>query len=134
MAKDLNSKITRWFLSLEDFLFQVQHCAGDHHGDGDSLSRRDVLWAQAPKAVSSELMGVCVCCDKGEVMALMHTTTSAPLNDVTVVLKEQHPSPLTVAVLKSQCCLSTTVYQQHAYGQGARTPSVTQQELNNQGT
>ncbi|XP_053499839.1 uncharacterized protein LOC128619596 [Ictalurus furcatus] len=57
-AKDTNARVTRWFLSLQDFSFQVQHRAGTHHGNADGLSRRDALWAQHTTAVGSELGGV----------------------------------------------------------------------------
>ncbi|KAF4088913.1 hypothetical protein AMELA_G00060260, partial [Ameiurus melas] len=64
-AKDTNTRVTRWFLALQDFSFQVQHRAGALHGiaDGlsqrDGLSRRDALWAHHPVAVGSELGGYC---------------------------------------------------------------------------
>lgn len=36
-AKDTNSCITRWFLSLQDFWFQVHHSAGVQYDNADRL-------------------------------------------------------------------------------------------------
>lgn len=41
--KNTNASITRWFLWLQDFSFQVQHWAETQHGNADNLSRRDAL-------------------------------------------------------------------------------------------
>ena len=38
-AKDSNARITRWFLSLQDFCFDVSHRSGKQHGKADGLSR-----------------------------------------------------------------------------------------------
>ncbi|XP_053491041.1 uncharacterized protein LOC128613898 [Ictalurus furcatus] len=62
MAKDTNARVTRWFLALQDFSFQVQHRAGAQHGNADGLSRQDALWAHHRAAVGSELRGG-YCCD-----------------------------------------------------------------------
>lgn len=52
-AKDTNARVTRWwFLSLQDFSFQVQHWAGVQHGNADGLYRRYAIWAQRPYAQS----------------------------------------------------------------------------------
>ncbi|KAF4089769.1 hypothetical protein AMELA_G00070570 [Ameiurus melas] len=56
-AKDTNARVTRWFLALQDFSFQVQHRAGALHGNADGLSQQDMLWAHLPAAVGSELRG-----------------------------------------------------------------------------
>ncbi|XP_053486641.1 uncharacterized protein LOC128611284 [Ictalurus furcatus] len=56
-AKDTNARVTRWFLALQDFSFQVKHRAGAQHGNADGLSRRDTLWAHHRAAVGSELRG-----------------------------------------------------------------------------
>lgn len=57
-AKETNARVTRWFLSLQEFSFQVQHREGTHSGNADGLSRRDALWARQATAVGSELGGV----------------------------------------------------------------------------
>ena len=45
-AKDSNARVTRWFLALQDYKFQVQHRPGKEHANADALSRRDAcLWA-----------------------------------------------------------------------------------------
>lgn len=54
-AKDNNPRVTVWFLSLRDFMYQMQHRAGVQHGNADSLSCRYVKWAQCPAAVGLEL-------------------------------------------------------------------------------
>ncbi|KAL0184750.1 hypothetical protein M9458_020446, partial [Cirrhinus mrigala] len=38
-AKDTNARVTRWFLVLQDYRFDVQHRAGASHGNADGLSR-----------------------------------------------------------------------------------------------
>jgi hypothetical protein len=40
-AKDTNARVTRWFLALQDFHFDVRHRAGAAHANADGLSR---LW------------------------------------------------------------------------------------------
>ena len=40
-AKDTNARVTRWFLALQDYRFQVVHRPGRAHGNADALSRRD---------------------------------------------------------------------------------------------
>ena len=42
-AKDSNARITRWFLSLQDFCFDVSHHSGTQHGNADGLSRLHTL-------------------------------------------------------------------------------------------
>ncbi len=41
-AKDTNARVTRWFLALQDFHFDVRHRAGTAYANADGLSR---LWA-----------------------------------------------------------------------------------------
>ncbi|KAI2644034.1 Retrovirus-related Pol polyprotein from transposon 17.6 [Labeo rohita] len=41
-AKDTNARVTRWFLALQDFNFEVHHRAGAAHANADGLSR---IWA-----------------------------------------------------------------------------------------
>ncbi len=41
-AKDTNARVTRWFLALQDFHFDVRHRAGTANANADGLSR---LWA-----------------------------------------------------------------------------------------
>ncbi|KAL0200063.1 hypothetical protein M9458_003250, partial [Cirrhinus mrigala] len=38
-AKDTNARVTRWFLSLQDFHFDVRHRAGSSNTNADGLSR-----------------------------------------------------------------------------------------------
>ncbi|KAL0149347.1 hypothetical protein M9458_055385 [Cirrhinus mrigala] len=38
-AKDTNTRVTRWFLSLQDFHFDVRHRAGSSNTNADGLSR-----------------------------------------------------------------------------------------------
>ena len=58
--KETNSRVTRWFLSLQAFNFHVVHRAGRNHGNADALSRRDVLWAiSGPPEASSQRRGKC---------------------------------------------------------------------------
>ncbi|XP_067305997.1 uncharacterized protein [Pseudorasbora parva] len=38
-AKDTNARVTRWFLALQDFHFEVQHRAGAANANADGLSR-----------------------------------------------------------------------------------------------
>ena len=46
-TKDTNAQITRWFLALQDFRFQVDHRPGRNHANPDALSRRDAsLWSE----------------------------------------------------------------------------------------
>ena len=40
-AKDTNARVTRWFLALQDYRFQVVHRPGRAHANADALSRRD---------------------------------------------------------------------------------------------
>ncbi|KAL0171312.1 hypothetical protein M9458_031623, partial [Cirrhinus mrigala] len=40
-AKDTNARVTRWFLALQDFHFEVRHRAGAANANADGLSR---LW------------------------------------------------------------------------------------------
>ena len=40
-AKDTNARVTRWFLALQDYHFQVVHRPGRAHANADALSRRD---------------------------------------------------------------------------------------------
>ncbi|XP_077962421.1 uncharacterized protein LOC144410313 isoform X1 [Gasterosteus aculeatus] len=45
-AKDSNARVTRWFLTLQDYKFTVEHRPGKEHANADALSRRDVcMWA-----------------------------------------------------------------------------------------
>ena len=58
--KETNSRVTRWFLSLQAFNFHVVHRAGRNHGNADALSRRDVLWAiSGPPEASSQRRRKC---------------------------------------------------------------------------
>ena len=41
-AKDTNARVTRWFLALQDYRFQVDHRPGREHANADALSRRDM--------------------------------------------------------------------------------------------
>ncbi len=41
-AKDTNARVTRWFLALQDFHFEVQHRAGAANSNADGLSR---IWS-----------------------------------------------------------------------------------------
>ncbi len=41
-AKDTNARVTRWFLALQDFHFEVRHRAGVAHSNADGLSR---IWS-----------------------------------------------------------------------------------------
>ncbi len=41
-AKDMNTRVTRWFLALQDFNFLVQHRARAANSNADSLSR---IWS-----------------------------------------------------------------------------------------
>ncbi len=41
-AKDTNARVTRWFLALQDFHFDVRHRAGAANANADGLSR---IWA-----------------------------------------------------------------------------------------
>ncbi|KAJ8381218.1 hypothetical protein SKAU_G00019960 [Synaphobranchus kaupii] len=48
--KDNNARVTRWFLSLRPYAFDIVHRSGAAHGNADALSRRDALgsWATRP--------------------------------------------------------------------------------------
>ena len=39
--EDTNGRVTRWFLALQDYSFQVVHRPGRAHANADALSRRD---------------------------------------------------------------------------------------------
>ncbi len=41
-AKDTNARVTRWFLALQDFHFDVRHRAGTANANADGLSR---IWS-----------------------------------------------------------------------------------------
>ncbi len=41
-AKDTNARVTRWFLTLQDFCFVVRHRAGASNANADGLSR---IWS-----------------------------------------------------------------------------------------
>lgn len=57
LNKDRNSRITRWFLELQNYKFKVEHRAGKLQGNCDALSRREeCLLATAPRG-SLKLMG-----------------------------------------------------------------------------
>ena len=43
--KETNSRVTRWFLSLQPYNFSVIHRPGRRHGNADALSRRDAFWS-----------------------------------------------------------------------------------------
>ena len=43
--KETNSRVTRWFLSLQGFNFSVIHRPGQRHGNADALSHWDAFWA-----------------------------------------------------------------------------------------
>lgn len=55
--KDTKTRVTRWFLSLQDFFFQVQHRVRANHGYANGPSWQYTLWAQHPPGVGSELKG-----------------------------------------------------------------------------
>ncbi|XP_063070441.1 uncharacterized protein LOC134461440 [Engraulis encrasicolus] len=58
--KETNSRITRWFLSLQAFNFSVVHRAGRSHGNADALSRRDALFVtSSPTRTSSPRGRIC---------------------------------------------------------------------------
>ena len=38
-AKDTSARVTRWFLALQDYHFQVVHRPGRAHANADALSR-----------------------------------------------------------------------------------------------
>ncbi|XP_073699461.1 uncharacterized protein [Garra rufa] len=44
-AKDTNARVTRWFLSLQDFHFDVRHRAGTSNTNADGLSRSWAAYA-----------------------------------------------------------------------------------------
>ncbi|KAL0176939.1 hypothetical protein M9458_029269 [Cirrhinus mrigala] len=43
-AKDTNARVTRWFLALQDFHFEVQHRAGAANADGLSRNANGLSW------------------------------------------------------------------------------------------
>ncbi|KAJ8378330.1 hypothetical protein AAFF_G00243500, partial [Aldrovandia affinis] len=55
--KESNARVTRWFLSLQPFNFDVLHRSGAHHGNADTLSRREALWCHAAPPSGLELRG-----------------------------------------------------------------------------
>ena len=58
--KNNNARITRWFLTLQDFKFTVEHRPGRENKIADALSRRDeVLWANAPTLRQELRRGKC---------------------------------------------------------------------------
>lgn len=58
--KETNSRVTRWFLSLQPFNFSVLHRPGRRHGNADALSRRDAFWSSsALPGASGPRRGVC---------------------------------------------------------------------------
>lgn len=58
--RDSNARVTRWFLSLQDFQFKVEHRAGRHHLNADALSRRGICgWVTAPTGGVELRGGVC---------------------------------------------------------------------------
>lgn len=58
--KETNSRVTRWFLSLQAFHFSVVHRLGQRHGNADALSRHDTLWSSFTLARTSGLgRGMC---------------------------------------------------------------------------
>ncbi|KAL0148983.1 hypothetical protein M9458_055787 [Cirrhinus mrigala] len=44
-AKDTNARVTRWFLALQDFHFEVRHRAGADNANADGLSRSWTAYA-----------------------------------------------------------------------------------------
>lgn len=62
---------TWWFLSLQDFFFQVQHRAGAKYGNANGLSRGHAVWTQLSPAVGLELRAW------GTVMAGLQSTHNA---------------------------------------------------------
>ena len=56
--KDMNARITRCSLHLQDFKFTVEHRAGKLHVNTDAMSRRDdCCWSVAPHR-GSEVRGM----------------------------------------------------------------------------
>ena len=55
-AKDCKTRVTRWFLALQDFSFEVRHRSGSQHGNVDGLSRMLSLWG-APLHVTTPPTG-----------------------------------------------------------------------------
>ena len=47
-AKDTNAWVTRWFLALQDFRFQVNHRPGKENANADALSRRNACLGWNP--------------------------------------------------------------------------------------
>lgn len=58
--KDSNRRITWWFLSLQDFSFQVKNQAGVHHKNTNGISKMDILRAQFSTPAGLELRGFTV--------------------------------------------------------------------------
>ena len=59
-AKDTNARVTRWFVALQDYRFQVVHRPGRAHGNADAVSRRDACLGLAGGTPGLLLrMGVC---------------------------------------------------------------------------
>ena len=58
--KNNNARITRWFLTLQDFKFTVEHRPGKENKIADALSRREeVLWMNAPTRSEELRRGIC---------------------------------------------------------------------------
>ena len=59
-AKDTNARVTRWFLALQDYHFQVVHRPGRAHANADALSRRDACLGLCRGVPDLQLrVGVC---------------------------------------------------------------------------
>ncbi|KAL0200309.1 hypothetical protein M9458_003496, partial [Cirrhinus mrigala] len=48
-AKETNARVTRWFLALQDFHFDVQHRSGASNANADGLSR---IWSHSPPTLN----------------------------------------------------------------------------------
>ncbi|KAL0163484.1 hypothetical protein M9458_042880 [Cirrhinus mrigala] len=48
-AKETNGRVTRWFLALQDFHFDVQHRSGVSNANADGLSR---IWGHSPPSLN----------------------------------------------------------------------------------
>lgn len=58
--KVINDRVTRWFLSVQQYRFFVVHRSWSKHGNGEALSRLNTLWTMAAPPAWSELTrGVC---------------------------------------------------------------------------
>ncbi|KAG6930890.1 hypothetical protein G0U57_002792, partial [Chelydra serpentina] len=55
--KEKNTRVTRWFLSLQPFQFRVQHRAGSRHGNADGLPRVHCLASQTAQPLGVEQGG-----------------------------------------------------------------------------